>query len=108
MIFREDTFGNLYYLGINQTGRYILERSYNDEWKNIIDWTSSSAIVIGETNRLTVIAKGNQFLLFINDVFVAETHDEMIKRGKLALAISLKRANQEATIEFDNFELREP
>jgi len=108
LIFREDTFGNLYYLGINQAGRYILERSYNDEWKNIIDWTSSSAIVIGETNRLTVIAKGNQFLLFINDVFVAETHDEMIKRGKLALAISLKRANQEATIEFDNFELREP
>ena len=108
LIFREDTFGNFYYFGINQTRHFTLERSYNDKWTDIIDWTSSSAIVVGKINRLTVIARGDQFLLFINDVFVAEAHDDLIKNGKPALAISLNRRGQEAMIDFDNFILRTP
>jgi len=108
LTFREDMFGNYYYFGINLNGICSFRRYYNNYWTDIVRETCSPAITIGETNRLTVIARGNQFFLFNNDQFVAEAYDKLIKNGKFAIAASLSRSIQEVAVQFDNFILRTP
>jgi serine/threonine protein kinase len=54
-------------------------------YSTLIGPTSSSTINPGSaTNRLMVIAKGNDFKLYINDIFVGETHDSTYSNGQLA------------------------
>ncbi len=108
VVFREDRLGNLYYFGIGNGRRYALVRLYNDEWSTLLPWTSSSAIKEGEPNRLSVIANGDHFVLFINDRFIAEVQDDKIKEGFTALAIELRSANAHAVFEFHSVELRVP
>lgn len=107
LIFREDTKSNFYYFGIDKDG-FFVSLHYNDKWIDVIDFTSSSAILPASPNRLTVIASGSHFTFLINDQFVANATDDRISRGTTALAIELHRADLQATFEFDSFELREP
>lgn len=107
LIFREDANNNFYYFGIDNDS-FHLSVSYNDEWIDVIDWTTSSAIRSDGPNRLTVIAEGSHFIFLINDQYVADVTDDHIARGTVALAITLHTVDQQAVFEFDNFELRAP
>jgi len=107
LIFRKDDNNDLYYFGIERGG-YFISLNYNGEWTNLLDWTQSSAVRPGEKNNLTVIAQGSHFIFFINDQHMIDITDDHIARGQTGLAISLHSQNQQASFEFDNFELREP
>jgi len=107
VIFREDTDSNFYYFGINKQGQYVLYL-YNQEWSTLIDWTQSELIRPGESNRITVIGEGSNFIFFVNDQYLTEITDDTIKSGITALAIELTDADDHAVFEFDNVELRTP
>ncbi len=106
LIFREDTEGNFYYFGVTNDQQYLLALYKDKQWSNLIDWSSSSALLTDEPNRLTVIAQGNHLLLFINDQFVNEAYDDQIQKGANALAVELSPANSHTVYQFDNIEVR--
>lgn len=107
LIFREDANSNFYYFGIDRDG-FFVSVNYNSDWSDLIEFTVSSAILPKGTNRLTVIAEGSHFIFFINDHYVGEMTDDQIKKGTTAIAVELHGSDLQATIEFDNFELRAP
>lgn len=106
--FRMDPDGNFYYFAVDSNNMYSLYKYKDGEWSNLIDATETSLIKTGEPNRLTVMAQGNHFILFINDQFVADKQDDSIKKGTTSLAIEIFQPDQTATFEFDNIELRTP
>lgn len=106
LIFREDANGNLYYFGITNDQQYLLALYKDKQWSNLIDWSSSDVLLTDQPNRLTVIAEGNHFLLFINDQFVNEAYDDQIAKGGNALAVELSPADSHVTYQFDNIEVR--
>jgi hypothetical protein len=103
LLFHAEENGNHYLFEINDDGWYQLALMYGNEWITIIDWTKSAAIKKGESNRITVVGQGPQFLFFINDNYVAQAYDERIKAGTVAIAASLD-GNTQGSFEFDNFE----
>jgi hypothetical protein len=74
----------------------------------IIDWTPSTTINSGETNKLSVTVVDTMILLFVNDRLVGEAYDDHLQSGRAGVAIGLSNAGDEVTIEFDNFEIRAP
>lgn len=107
IFFRESSFVDGYYFGINNKGEYFLDL-YNGEWITLIADTKSKLILPNEYNRLTVIAEGSHFTFFINAQYLAEYTDERMKSGKVGLFSMVYEPNQNAIFEFDNFELRVP
>ncbi|HEV2457391.1 MAG TPA: hypothetical protein VGS80_03435, partial [Ktedonobacterales bacterium] len=76
VVFMIDSSGFWYlwkykYIGGNPNNRWELGNNPGHQW-DLIAVASSSAIHIGPTasNRLMVIGYGNEFLCYINDVFV--------------------------------------
>ena len=108
IIFRSDLGGNFYYFAVDSDNMYSLYKYYAGGWSTLIDRNSTSIIRKDEPNQLTVIAEGDHLMLFINDRFIADTHDDSIKQGTAALAIEIFQPDQQATFEFDNIELRIP
>lgn len=75
-------------------------------WRPVKDWTASTAIRSKGFNRLSVIAQGDTFRLFINDQYLAEVRDSTLGSGEVGLAVGFSDAGQSAVVDFDNFELR--
>jgi hypothetical protein len=82
----------------------------SSEWITLLDWAESPVINAnpGETNRLAVIAQGEQLLFYINDQYVAELFNSEASSGSAGLIVGLDEAGEEGVWEFDNFELRTP
>lgn len=106
LVFREDPNGNFYYFGVTNDQQYLLAVYNKGEWSNLVDWTQSDALLIDQPNRLTVIAQGNHFVLYINGQYVNEASDDKIKKGLNGLAVELSPENSHAVYEFDNLEVR--
>ena len=74
----------------------------------MIPETDSSAIHIGQTNRLTVGAQGSQFIFLINGQMVDHFIDDSLKSGTIGVGINLPQADEKATVEFSNFTVLSP
>ena len=97
-----------YLFEIRGDRRYRARLRYNDQYTTLVDWSPSGVLKSGVSNRLTVIAKGSHFDLYINEVKVGQFDDSQLKQGIAGLAIGLQRAGDHAIFEFDNFEVRAP
>ena len=87
-IFRKN--GDQFYdFEINDQGQYYFRRHDANAGGNyvpLVSSTSSSAIHTGSSpNTLMIIAKGGDFLLFINGIFVKEARDSTYSSGQLSL-----------------------
>jgi hypothetical protein len=99
-----------YYLfEVNERGEYRFSGSISGSLEIVTDWTASSAIRPGESNRLGVVAQGGDIILFINDQMleILDFGDHSLGAGVVGLAISLPESGQEATWVFDDFRLLE-
>ena len=76
-----------------------------DETKNFINWTQSSAIYPGEWNTLGITARGDQFVLSINNTIVYEFTDSTSSSGYVYLMIRYYDQIP-GTVLFDNFGLQ--
>lgn len=108
VVFRERDNANLYYFGVHEVGRCTL--IHLDDDKTIPLWRAFCGEVIrpGKVNRLAVSAEGGHMLFYINDQFIGEVTDAGLTTGTLTLAVAVAEANQTASVEFDNAELRAP
>jgi len=100
--------GSYYYLEMSDPNLLRFMVSIQGDWDTLIPQTEVASLRPGESNRLTVVAQGERFLFFANDLYVGETFDGRIAEGQNGLAIGLSEPGEETTIVFDNFELRAP
>ena len=109
LIFRLDEDNNFYLFEIRENpAEFAFYVYYQDEWVALIDYTASAAIRRGVSNRVAISASGSDFAFFINDQFVAQAGDDRLLEGQVGLLVELSAAGDQATFEFDNFELRAP
>ncbi|MDZ4768745.1 MAG: hypothetical protein SGJ24_06420 [Chloroflexota bacterium] len=79
--------GNGYYFLISADGQFTIRRGAADQIDALIQWRSSNAIRQDQAiNRIRVACIGERLMLFVNDVFVAETTDSRYKRGYTGLS----------------------
>jgi hypothetical protein len=105
LIFRNND-GAYYYLEVRDTQYFEVYSYINNEWNELITSTYTEAIRPGAVNRLEIAAKDDVFYFLINNQFVGETIGSLPSRGQVGVAIGMSNAGEEATIAFDNFELR--
>ena len=102
VLFRYQGKANHYELDLNGVGSYAVGKDVDDEWTQIIEWTSSAAIrPAGEVNRVRLVAFGDTFILYINDQFVDEFTDASLSSGDIAPVVTAYD-NPPARAIFDN------
>jgi hypothetical protein len=92
-----------YYFSVNNQGQYYFGWYDGTDWYNLIPETDSAAIFIGQTNRLTVAAKGSQFIFLINGQMVDHFIDDNLKSGTIGVGLNLPQTGEKAVVEFANF-----
>lgn len=105
--FRIDSDDNDYVFEIGNDGLYAV-LLYDEEWKTLKDWSSSSAIKKGETNRLIISAKGSTLTFFVNDVQLTTLEDDTLTEGRIGLVVDMAESEKSATVDFDNLIIRKP
>lgn len=106
LLFRYVDEGNFYFFAASSDGFYLLNKLVGGEWQTVVDWTASELIVQGEgeANSLGVLARGDEFTLFINGAPVQTVNDDEFADGGVALAVgSFDEAG--IGIAFDDFSL---
>jgi len=106
--FRE-TGDSAYYFEVCDDRFYTLSAYVKDTgWLTLMDWTHSSKILSGETNRLGVAVKDNKIDLYINGVKIRSLESSYILLpGKQGIMKALY-SNDPVIYEFDNVILMTP
>lgn len=78
IIFRASHGMNSFYEFMVSQEQFLLAVFHNNDIKHILPTPSSTIHGIGQTNRLLVIARGNDFKLFVNGSFVGEVQDNTL------------------------------
>ncbi len=88
LIFRaDDAASKFYYFRVGRDGYYGLNVSKNDKSSTSLIYDTSSAIKTGagQTNLLSVVARGKNIYLYINQQFVASTSDSSYSSGAIGV-----------------------
>ncbi|MGQ9889472.1 MAG: hypothetical protein ACUVSX_13415 [Aggregatilineales bacterium] len=103
LICRADARGNGYYFLIANDGTFSIgvgTDARNDLFQ-LVPWQASSAVRPGtQPNTLRIVCVENYLALFVNDVFVAETFDDELRRGQLG--VTLGAVEKTAWARFDD------
>ena len=100
ILFRVDpTFHEMYAFEItNQREADLRMFGENGITNTLIPATVNNAIhAVGQKNRLLVIANGSDFQLFVNGIFIGETHDSSLTTGSVGMTVSDYSANAQAS-----------
>lgn len=108
LVFRSDGESSYYTYIINNQGAYSVSLHSPSGWETLLEWGPSNDILVGQSNRLSVIAEGDRFLFFIHDRYQAGMQDDSLESGEAGLIIGLSYDGDEAAWVFDNYELRAP
>ncbi len=99
---------NFYRLDISGDGYFAVNKYQAGKWLKLQDWTESAAIKRETaTNRLQVIAHGNQFTFNVNGETVTTFTDDEFKQGDIGLTAGTLFDNAGVHIAFDNLTLSE-
>jgi hypothetical protein len=108
LVFRQTSDDDYYLFEVNGSNEYALYLHSAGGWEALIDWTPHPAVLASEPNLLEVYAQGTYFVFNINSTFVADYSDERLSQGAVGLLVGLSNPGEEATWEFDDFELWAP
>lgn len=94
--------GNGYYFLISGDGQYTIRRGAVDEVKALIPFTPSDAIRQDKgINRIRAVCIGDYLALYVNETFVAETHDDYYRQGYTGLTAAVVEGG-DVDIAFDD------
>jgi len=84
-----------YLFGISCDGQFRLEKVSGNDFSDLVKWTANAAIHKGsdQTNRLGVMAKADQFTLYVNGVQVGKATDSDYASGVFGLYIAGYKTN---------------
>lgn len=98
-----------YFFYINAAAKqYAVAVRLGDAWKSIRYWTVCGKIDPSGSNRLSVLAHGSDYTLFINGVEADSFTDDTLKEGMAGIGLELHQAGQYMKLEFDNLIVTAP
>ncbi len=93
---------NGYYFLISGDGEFTIRRGAVDEVDALIPWTTTSAVRQDKgINRIRAVCIDDYLALYVNEQFVAETHDDYFNRGYTGLSTAVVKGG-DADIAFDD------
>lgn len=106
LLFRYVDEDNFYIYVISPLGTYSLWKKADGVWEQLLPWTASAAIVTGidVTNRIGVMAVGEEITLVVNDVGLAQVTDESFAEGQVGMTVGAF-SEAGAVVLFDNLDL---
>ncbi|HEX7737547.1 MAG TPA: protein kinase [Ktedonobacteraceae bacterium] len=109
LIFRANAAQSQFYdFEVNNQGEFYLRYFTDNKPTFMIQKTASSAIQpFGSKNTLLVIARGNNFQLFINGSFVGKIQDSTFSSGQIGVAAGTLSANS-GNASFTNLRVYNP
>jgi S1-C subfamily serine protease len=107
VILRYQDESNFYLFEISSDGFYQILLKKDDEWINLVEWTETDLINLGDRNVIAAEAQGNRFSMFINGVQVNQVNDDSFGTGRVGLAVEAY-SEPNVSIGFDNARLRTP
>jgi hypothetical protein len=105
--FRVDEDGNGYAFEIGNDGQYGV-LLYNLEWSTVVDWTKSSAINVGQTNKLAVLAQDKSLSFYVNDEPLTTIEDDTVLTGVVGVVVDMFTEGESAKVAFDNLMVGDP
>lgn len=83
IVFRSDLTGMAYYVfTVTNDGRYNVSRYGNDEYTDLIPYTTSSLVRTGtDSNKFKVIMQGDKFDFYLNDQYIGTVTDTIFAKG---------------------------
>jgi hypothetical protein len=102
--FRNQGIDNHYEFTISSSHKYDVIYKRNED--PLISSTSKQ-IVPFERNRIAVIGIGHQLWFYINDVYVDYVDHNGPLTGNISLVVAVANSEDQASVSFDDFELRE-
>jgi len=107
LLFRFQDADNYYEIDINGEGSFAIGKEVNDEWVQIVEWTSDPSIQpFGQVNRVRLVAEGTQFTLYVNDEYLAYFADDSFGSGGIGPVVTAYD-EPSARATFDNITIRE-
>lgn len=108
LIIRATDDDRYYLFEITQAGLYGIYYHVPGEWETLVDWTDTDLIQVENSNHLAVVAVGPEFHFLINGQVVARINDDRLPQGQTGVLVGLSNPDEQATWEFDDFEIRQP
>jgi len=106
IFFRSDSEDNYYQFELDSDG-FDVGLSTGGDWKDLVEYTESSAINPEGPNQLMVKAVGPSLSFYINDEEVATIEDDTLQEGSIGLVVGLFNADSEMYVEFDDLTVSE-
>lgn len=109
VLFRQDTQTQGFYaFMISADGYYSFSGIYPDDYFSLLTWAPAREVKQGkQTNHIKVIAVGDEFRLFVNDVLVGLVREGTLNSGPFGfIAETFDDAGVE--VAFDNLVITEP
>jgi len=107
LLFRFQDADNYYEIDINGEGSFAVGKEVNDEWVQIVEWTSDPSVQsLGRVNRVRLVAEGTQFTLYVNDEYLAYFSDDSFGSGGLGPVVTAYD-EPPARAKFDNITIWE-
>ncbi|MFN8459510.1 MAG: family 16 glycoside hydrolase [Anaerolineae bacterium] len=105
--FRENKDDIFYALEIGNDGQYAV-LVFDQDWKRLKDWSTSKAIKVGGTNKITIEADGGHLTFYVNDEKLTTLENDTSLSGQIGLIVAMFDKGTEATVHFDNLVIRKP
>lgn len=107
VIIRSSDNENFYAFEVDTDGYFLVNLFKGGEWTTLVEFTKLAAINVGESNRLTVQAKGPALSFFVNDEEAITLEDTTLDHGSIGVALELYDQGDTATVAFDNLVVRD-
>jgi hypothetical protein len=109
VVFRQDLDSEGFYAFlISGDGYYSFSGIYPNDFFSLLSWASIREINQGkETNHLKVVAMGDQFDLYVNDVFVGRVREGTLGSGPFGFIVQTFD-DAGVDVAFDNLVITEP
>ncbi len=109
LLYRYVDGANRYQVELNNRSEYRILKFVDGEEQSVdgLNWTRSSAIKLGASNHIKLVAQGSQFTLYVNDQLLSTVQDPTFDAGTIGLSGWGARGGN-ATVTFDNLRLYLP
>jgi serine/threonine protein kinase len=102
--FREE--GDVFYaFEIGNDGQFAVLFFDGEEWKRLKDWSTSEAIKVADTNKISIIAQDKSLTFLVNDELLTTLSDGSSPSGKIGLVIAMFEKGASAAVDFDNLSI---
>ena len=108
VIFRIQDNHNFYWFHVTDSQKYAVSRQKGGQWRQLVDWTVTTAIKPNGVNQVEVIGRGDHFSFLVNSQIVCEAEDGHFAQGFVGLAIEAYTPGETIAYDFMDLVLRAP